>query len=163
MSIKNRRKNRAQMITIMGIILAISIFIISSLAAEIANIDFVVSSGESTSLSTEFKNIKDTFVVALNYNLVDIDIDGTNESHLSGDIDDIGTAFNKTKDEYFTLYFQYGMLFDASLNDFWCSHYGEIQGENVVFYWVKITLSLDDGISHITENIKKLIVCTPEM
>ena len=102
----NGKKNRAQLITIMGIILAISIFIISSLAAEIANIDFVVSSGESTSLLTEFKNVKDTFVISLNYNLIDnIYFEQNNEykdeSYLYGDIDNLGTAFNKTKDEYY--------------------------------------------------------------
>jgi hypothetical protein len=153
----------------MGIILAISIFIISSLAAEIANIDFVVSSGESTSLSTEFKNIKETFVVALNYNLIEnIYIENINdefkdESYLYGDIDNLGTAFNQTRDEYYTIYLQHGIFFDAQLNNSWYSHEDVIQGENTVFYRVKFTLSLDDGSSFITEDIERLIICTPEL
>jgi hypothetical protein len=165
---KNRNNNHAQLITIMGIILAISIFIISSLAAEIANIDFVVSSGESTSLSAEFKNIRDTFVVALNYNLIDNlyieqNNDNKDESYLYGSIDNLGTAFNQTKDEYYFLYLQHGIFFDAQLNDSWYSHEEEIQDENSVFYWVKFTLSLNDGNSFITEDIERLIICTPEI
>lgn len=159
---KNIIKNHAQMLTIMGIILAISIFVISSLAAEIANIDFVVSTGESISLSTEFKNIKDTYAVALNYNLIRILIDG-NESRLNGDIDYIIDAFNQTRDEYFILYFQHGILFDAYFNDYWYSHEVELHGKNTVFYWVEITLSIDDGDSYIAETIEHLIACTPEI
>ena len=160
-----RMKNNGQFITIMGIILAISIFIISSLAAEISNIDFVVSSGESTSLSNEFNNIKETFVVALNYNLIVlIDIDTqTAESYLEGDINNIGTTFNQTKDEYYALYLKHGILFDAYLNDYWYSHEEIIQGKNNVFYRVKMTLSLDDGNSFISEEIERLIICTPEL
>ena len=164
----NGKNNYAQLITIMGIILAISIFIISSLAAEIANIDFVVSSGGSTSLSTEFKNIRDTFVVALNYNLIDNiyieqNIDNKDESYLYGSIDNLGTAFIQTKDEYYNLSLQHGILFDAQLNNSWYSHEEVIQGENSVFYWVKFTLSLNDGNSFITEDIERLIICTPEI
>ena len=163
MSKKNRRNNHAQLITIMGIILAISIFIISSLAAEIANIDFVVSYGESISLSDEFNNVKDTFVKALNYNLVDITISTNNyESYLYGDINKIGTVFNQTKDEYYLLYLQHGILFDAYLIDYWYSHEEVIQGENTVFYWVKFTLTLDDGNSFISGDIERLIICTLE-
>ena len=165
MSKKNRMNNHAQLITIMGIILAISIFIISSLAAEIANIDFVVSSGESTSISAEFKNIKDTFIVALNYNLIEeLSIPTSNyESYLYGDIDNLGPAFNQTKDEYYNLYLQHGIFFDAHLNNSWYSHEEVIQGENTVFYWIKFTLTLDDGNSFIAEEIERLIICNPEI
>jgi len=164
----NGKKNHAQLITIMGIILAISIFIISSLAAEIANLDFVVSSGESTSISHEFKNIKDTFVKTLDYNLIGIDDSEkiyifNDESYLDGNIDKLGKAFIQTKNEYYTLYLQHGIFFDAHLNNSWFSHEEIIQGKNTVFYRVKFTLSLDDGNSFITEDIERLIICTPEM
>ena len=159
---RNRMNNQAQLITILGIVIAISIFIISSLAAEIANIDFVVSSGDSISLSTEFKNIKDTFVKTLNYNIIkEINI-FNNESYLEGDIDYLGTAFNQTKDEYYNLSLHHGILFDAYLNYSWYSHEEIIQGNNTVFYWVEFTLSLDDGNSFIIEDIERLIICTPE-
>ena len=160
---KNRMNNHAHFITILGIVIAISIFIISSLAAEIANIDFVVSSGESISLSTEFKNIKATFVKTLNYNLIEKVIISNNESYLEGDIDYLGTAFNQTKDEYYNLYSQHGIFFDAHLNNSWYSHEEVIQGENTVFYRIKFKLSLDDGNSFIAEDIERLIICTPEM
>lgn len=163
---KRIRKNKqAQLITIMGIILAISVFIISSLAAEIANINFVVTSGESTSLSTEFKNIKETFVKALNYNLIEeISIPSHNyESYLYGDINNLEFAFNQTKDEYYTLFLQHGIFFDAHLNNSWFSHEEIIQDENTVFYRIKFTLSLDDGNSFIAEDIERLIICTPEL
>lgn len=172
MSKKNGIKNNAQMIALMGIILAISVFVISSLAAEIANIDFIVSTGESTSLSTEFNNIKDTFGVTLNYNLIDGDgfIIGTaadpveDESYLYGDIDNINIAFQQTRDEYFNLSFQHGIFFDASLGIYWIADDEvSIQGKNTFFYNVEITLSLDDGNSYITEDVTYLIACTPEM
>ena len=159
----NRNKNKAQLITIMGIILAVSIFIISSLAAEIANIDFVVTSGESTSLSTEFKNIKDTFAVSLNYNLIKNIKIFNNESYMEDDIDRLEKAFYDTKCEYYNISLYHGLLFDAYLNDSWFSHEEVIQGENTVFYKVKFTLSLDDGNSFISEEIERLIICNFEL
>lgn len=166
---KNKPKNQAQLIALMGIILAISVFLISSLAAEIANIDFVVSTGESTSLSNEFKNVRENFGIALNYNLIDIKIgDGTwgmieNESYFEGDLGEMPAAFEQTKYEYFSLLFRHGIVFDAYLNHYWYSHEEVIQGGKTVFYNVDVTLSLDDGDSSITEDVIYLIACTPEM
>ena len=167
----NRKKNNAQMIALMGIILAISVFVIASLAAEIANIDFIASTGESTSLSTEFNNIKDTFGVTLNYNLIDnlkigtSDPDGyeEDESYLEGNLNNIRTAFNQTRGEYFDLSFRHGIFFDAKLENYWwLGNDDVIQGRKAVFYTVDITLSLDDGNSYISGLERYTILCTPE-
>lgn len=174
---KIKIKNEGQMIALMGIVLAISVFMISSLAAEIANVDFIVITRDAGSLAGEFSDIKETFGVALNYNLVDIfiykytggpsggDIQARiNESFFDGDINKIETAFNQTKDEYFNLYFRRGIFFDAVLNEPWYySHEEEITyGNNTVFYSVDITLYLDDGDSRMAEDVTYLIACTPE-
>jgi hypothetical protein len=160
----NRRKkikNHAQMITLMGVVLAVSVFMISSLAAEIANIDFVVSSGSSTSIFTEFDNIKDTFGLSLNYNLIDIQIDDEDNSSMFGNIEDIYSAFNQTKEDYFNITFKHDMLFDAHLNHYWYSHQKTIQNYSTVFYKVKVVIYLNDGNSNITEEVLYSIACTP--
>lgn len=173
---KIRTNDKNQMITLMGIVLAISVFMISSLAAEISNINFVVSTGLSSSLPNEFNNIKESFGTSLNYNLIQIDIsDGTlaykipiDESILNGDVNNISAAFNQTRDEYSNLELKQGYFFDASLNRYWYSDKQVIKTKKAepifsdierVFYTIDVTLLLDDGNSKITEEIQYQIVC----
>ena len=69
---RNLYQNKnSQMIILMGIILVISVFTISSLAADIANLDIVISGERAISLLPEFICIKDAFCLSLNYNLAD--------------------------------------------------------------------------------------------
>ena len=163
----NKEKN-AQMITLLGIILAVSVIILSSLASEIANIDFVVSSRESTSLIKEFNTIKENFGISLNYNLDEVIIGDGNgwtiddESYLFGDLNQINNAFNRTKDEYFQIFLRYGIIFDAYLNNYWFSHKQFIQNKSSIFYKLKVTLSIDNGDSYITEDILYTIICNFE-
>ena len=161
MNARKKIKNHAQMITLMGVILAISVFMISSLAAEIANIDFVISADYSTLIFTEFNNIKDTFGLSLNYNLIDIKFDSDNQTYLFGDIDDIYLAFNQTRDEYFNVTFKHDILFDADLNRYWYSHNELIKENTTTFYKVEVALYLDDGTSNIVEDVVYSIACTP--
>ena len=158
-----KMRNHAQMITLMGVILAVSVIMISSLAAEIANIDFVVSTQSSASIPTEFNNVKDTFGLSLNYNLADIGIDTNNESVLNGAIDDIYKAFNQTRDDYFDILFRHDILFDAYLKRFWSAGTYPVQGYNTFLYRCVVTLYLDDGNSNITEDAVYLIAYVPEI
>ncbi len=167
---KNYKKNHGQMIALMGIVLAIAVFVISSLAAEISNINFVVSTESYSSLPEEFNNIKQTFGASLNYNLIDVTIrqDGSvlsDETLLEGHITDLADAFNQTRDEYFNISLKHGYLFDANLSRYWFSHKEIVKpegaGTNIerTFYSVDITLHLDDGSTQITEDVEYIIVC----
>jgi len=169
------RDKQGQMIVIMGIILALSVFMIGSIAAEIANLDVVVSTESTTYLLPEFNNIKENFGIALNYNLADITINTTgigidfqwgidllkNESRLEGDINQISNAFNQTRDEYHGLELKYGKLFDATLDRYWYSHRSQILKGIITnkVYYAEITLFLEDGKARVTEKVTYSIVC----
>jgi len=152
---KDRLKDHGQMIVLMGIVLAISVFMISSLAAEIVNVNFMVTTGETSSLLTDFAGIRETFGITLNYNLVDIEIDVNDESTLKGDITSISGAFNETRYQYLNI----SLL--ARLNSCLYSHEEVINEENTIFYTVDTTLYLDCGRSSITEDVVYIIACNP--
>ena len=173
---KSSRDKKGQMIVIMGIILALSVFMIGSIAAEIANLDVVVSTEPSTYLLPEFNNIKENFGITLNYNLADITINTTgvgeidaqwgidlrkNESRLDGNINQIATAFNQTRDEYHRLELKYGKLFDATLDRYWYSHRSHILRGAITnkIYYVEATLFIEDGKARVTEKVTYSIVC----
>jgi hypothetical protein len=169
------RDKKGQMIVIMGIILALSVFMIGSIAAEIANLDVVVSTESTTYLLPEFNNIKENFGIALNYNLADITINTIgigevdpewgidlrkNESRIDGNINQISAAFNQTRDEYHRLELKYGKLFDASLDRYWYSHRSQILKGAITnkIYYVEATLFLEDGKARVTEKVTYSIV-----
>ena len=153
------QNKNSQMIVLMGIVLAISVFMISSLTAEITNLDTVISTERSTSLQSEFTCIKETFALSLNYNLAEkITMQG-NELRFYGNIDNITKAFEQTRDEYIVLELQHDILFEAELNDpsYWYEHPG---GTDYVYH-VNVTLSLEDRDTRIAENVLYSIVCRP--
>jgi hypothetical protein len=178
---KIRANDKSQMIALMGVVLAISVFLISSLAAEISNINLVASTDSSSFLPSEFTDIKETFGTSLNYNLIQITISGDDpsiyhitedESILAGEINNILDAFDQTRNEYFNISLQQGNFFDARLNGYWYSDKDVIAMKPLgdpglsdierVFYTVDVTLFLDDGNSKINEDIQYLIVCNLE-
>jgi len=159
----HQNKN-SQMIVLMGLLLAISVLVISSLAAEISNLNIVVSSERSNSIVTEFICIRETFGKALNHNLVDniniSDEDGELKLMLYGDINNITDAFNQTRAEFYTLELQHDNLFDAVTNKQpWYSHKSD-DGNYV--YHIDVTISLANGNACITEDILYSVVCTHE-
>ena len=156
----HQNKN-SQMIVLMGLLLAISVIVISSLAAEISNLSIVVSSERSSSLVTEFICIRETFGKALNHNLVNnIDYDGELKLMFYGDIDDIADAFDQTRDAFYTLELQHDNLFDVVINrQPWYAD--KFDGGNYVYH-IDVTISLTNGNACITEDILYSIVCTHE-
>jgi hypothetical protein len=148
---------KSQMIVLMGIILSISVFVISSLSADIANLDAVVPSERFISLIPEFTNIKESFGRALNYNLVDNVFLESNQIVLMGNITDIYRAFSQTKDEFRDLEMQHDILFDATLNGYWCAH--PLSSDYV--YHVNVSLSIDDRNTHLSQDVLYSIVCKP--
>jgi len=162
-----RSTDSAQMIVLMGIVLAISVFMLSSIAAEIANLDVIVTTSEAITLPSEFSNLKEAFVRAFNYNLADVTIitdlvfaeleglteDDLNETFLIGDITNLTKAFNQTRDEFHQIELRYGRIFDARLNRYWYAYKGD------GIYFVDVTLMLDNGDAKVTESMVYSIVC----
>lgn len=145
---KNKRNGNAQVLVILGVILAISVFLISSLASEIANIDFIVSTEKPSSISREFSGIKESFGTSLNYNLAEPYYDSIlNRNMLRGNIIDINDKFEQTKNEFFNISLLHGYLFDAYLNRYTFSY----DEDNL--YYAYVTLLLDDGSTRIMENV----------
>jgi hypothetical protein len=150
-------KSSGQMIMLMGIILALTIFVISSLAADIINLDLVISNERSGSIIAEFNNVKETFGIALNYNLITNISNSDGTLIFQGNSSNITKIFNETRDQFFELELQYGNIFDAHLNNYWHSYLAD--EENV--YYVDVSLTLDDGTTQISENVLYSIVCAP--
>jgi len=158
---KLSRKDSGQMIILMGVVLALSIFVISSLAGDIINLDIVISNERATSTVSEFNYIKETFGISLNYNLItDIsNSDGTGGTLIFwGNIGNITKAFNQTREQFFALELRYGNIFDAELNKCWYSH---LANESHVYH-ADVSLTLDDGKTYLAEDITYSIVCQPE-
>lgn len=147
----------SQMIVIMGIILAVSVFAISSLSADIANLDLVISTERSTSLLSEFTCVKESFAYSLNYNLAENITIENDELWFYGNISNITKAFEQTKDEYIVLELQHDILLEAELNKYWYAK----PGATDYIYHVNVTLSLENQDTRITEDIIYSIVCKP--
>lgn len=149
------------MIILMGIILALAIFVISSLAADIINLNILISNERASSIVSEFNYIKEAFGTSLNYNLVNnITKQSQNgESNLifCGDINNITKAFNQTRDKFYVLELSYSNVFDVNLNKFWYSH---VSDGNYIYY-ADVSLSLHDGKTYMAENVVYSILCKP--
>lgn len=154
--IKSTKENHAQMITLMGIVIAVSVFVVSSIAAEVENIEFITSETQS-SLTNEFSIIKETFGTSLNYELIHITIGlgapNDNECVMRGNINNITQAFNQTRKGHFDLELKYGRIFDAKLNKYWYAN-----TEDGVYY-VHVTLYLEDADACLSEDVTYSIVC----
>jgi len=154
-----KKTNNGQMIILMGVILALAVFAISTLSANIINIDAVITIERSTSIVSEFTYIKETFGKAMNYNLVDnvsnVIINGNNTLVFKGKPDGIVENFTKTRDQLYTLELKYGNILDAKLNRYWYSH---IIDKNYV-YKIDVTITLYDGSTYLTEDVIYSITC----
>ena len=152
----NQNKN-SQMITLMGILLVVTVFTMASLAADITNLDIVISSERAISLLPEFICIKDSFCHSLNYNLADNITIQNNEMLFYGNISNITEVFSYTTNEYYLLELQHDILFDAQLNDCWVVHSGSTDG----VYYLNVTLSLENRNTRYTEDVLYSIMCKP--
>lgn len=148
------------MITIMGVVLAITIFVISSLSADIINLDTVISNERATSLLSEFTYVKETFGKSLNYKLAN-EVSVINDKLVfTGNPNKIMENFTKTEDELYILELQYGNNFDATLNrPPWYSHL--VNGDDI--YYIDVTIKLDDGKTYLRENVIYSIVCKTKL
>lgn len=156
----NIRCDKGQMITLMGVILCIAVLSLGALSAEIANINYIVVTKQSSTFNNEFNFIKEAFGFSLNYNLTDVQNDPSGITYgtlLEGDINRIFEAFENTKNEFTIIENRHGRLFDAILNKYWYPH------TKSGVYNVEIIFYLDDGYSSITEKVTYSIVCHPKI
>lgn len=97
-------EDEAQVITLLGAILAIGIVLIAGFSSQVALVGGLVPVERSTSLLTDFFNVKDVFATAFNASVEDI---GSDASVMSG--------FNLAKGWVSSLVKSRGMFFDASV------------------------------------------------
>ena len=147
----------SQIMVLMGIVLVTSVFVLSSLAANLANLDIMIASERATSLLPEFTHIKETFALAMNYNLADNITIENNEMIFYGNISGMTAAFNQTRDEYHVLALQHDILFNAYLHNYWVAHPGGMD----CIYYVNVTLHLENRDTRYTENVLYSIICRP--
>jgi hypothetical protein len=145
----------AQMITLMGVLLAISVFVIAAIPSELSDLDTIVPSERFRSILPEFAQIKDAFGVTLNYNLVDVTLNEYGDSSFSGDIKTIESVVDQTKKSFQTMMMNHDMFFDAIFQKYWYSH----TSDNGNIYLVQVSLSLDDGSMSLSEEVTYSIIC----
>ena len=151
---KIKKNNDSQLIALMGVMLVISVFTISSIAADLANLDIQLTGEKSISLLNEYILIKDSFGKCINYNLSDYD---NVKERFCGNISNLPLAFKNTTDEFYNMSLQHDILFDAELNDYYVAHPGSNDG----IYILDVTLSLENKNTRFVENVKYSIICLP--
>ena len=147
------------MIILMGVILALAVFAISTLSADIMNVDTTITIERSTSIVSEFAYVKETFGKAMNYNLVNnvsnITKEGKDVLVFKGNPEGIVENFTKTRDQLYKLELRYGNILDVKLNRYWYSH---MIDKNHI-YQIDVTITLYDGSTYLTEDVIYSITC----
>ena len=152
------------MLVLMGVILSVSIFVIAAVSADIANINTYVPLERSTSLLTEYSNIKEEFGIIFNYNLAEINfylsdsswIYGRNSSVLYiGNFSNITNAFETTRDSFYKIQLQNGNYFNATLLNY--SYVTFYFQKNAYLFNVKVKFILSDGKTSISEDVSYII------
>jgi hypothetical protein len=152
---KIKNNNDSQLIALMGVMLVISVFAISSIAADLANLDIQLTGEKSISLLDEYLIIKDSFGKSLNYNLSEKIEEIDNEEKLYGNMENLTDCFQNTLDEFYEMELQHDILFDAVLNDYYVAHPGSSDG----VYILNVTLNLENKNTRYIENVKYSIMC----
>ena len=153
------KNNDSQIIILMGIILAVSVFTISSFGSNLSNLDIVLISDRSESLLNEFTSVKESFVYSLNYDLADNIVYDDDGLIFYGNINNLPAVFETTKQKYYNLELKHDIIFDAKLNDYYILH--PLGTDDL--YQVEITLMIISKETTICEDVRYTIICkTPE-
>ena len=181
--LQRRRDSSAQIITLMGVSLAIAVLVIATFASEITDLDIVVSNERASSLLPEFTYIKESFGKALNYALTNvstitfesgsgwpwqasyfvnfstdnISFDQTSRLIYAGKPSNITQVFEEIRNLFFYYELHHNRYFEATLNRFWYAHRTDV----IDLYYASVTLSLDNGNSYLTEDVQYSIYCRP--
>jgi hypothetical protein len=151
------KNNNSQMIVLTGVLIVISVVLVSSVAPDVANITISITSEKASTRLQEFISIKETFPYSLTYNLAENITLENNRSIYYGNISNITIVFNQTREEYRQLELKHDVIFDAKLHDYWVAH----PGSTDCVYYLNATISLRDRNEYHMENVIFSIVCKP--
>jgi hypothetical protein len=151
----------SQMIVLMGIILAVSVFVVSSIPSEISDLGATVVQERSHALLSEFMHLKIVFGSALQWNVAsEIEVDaGSGDIEVKANIYDVVSKINNnvkvTGEKIQALLLPHDQWFRAECRGIQYSHTTS-QGH---VYTVLVHLSLKDITSALEQNIPYSIVC----
>jgi len=146
------------MIVLMGIILAVSVFAVSSIPTEISDLSVTVPKARSNSLLPEFIHLKETFGLALNYDFVSIEFIDTEldfQKHLCDVSETISESVTQTANQFYMIELQHDKIFNA---EYKALRYSHLSTEGHVYH-VDVRLSLKDGYTTIKQDVTYSIVC----
>ena len=141
------RKDSAQMITMMGFIMVISVVVLASLSSNLSNVGTSVSKTHSKALLPEFLTIRDKFGLAVSYYI-------NNVNPKTGEMPGIDKSFNSACSIFHNISIKHGIHFSATCNDY---RYAGATGLGAVYY-LDATMSLDDGTTQILKDVVYVIV-----
>lgn len=95
---------KGQMLVLTAIIIAVLLIVLSIVITMLANIDVSLPAEKSTSLVSEFQNVRSAFGTALLYNMGDV-----------SDTVTINYIFNATREMFSTVEIGYGYYFNAEI------------------------------------------------
>ena len=149
-------KKDGQMVTLMGITLALSVIVIGTLSAEISDVDVTIPQERSNDLLSEFIHLKKAFGLALNYNLVDIKFKDMNIVDYPGELygpsedsPDISNIVSETGLSFRAIELLHDKIFTATYESLDYSH---LSADGHVYY-ARIRLSLKDSTGLIVEPV----------
>ncbi|MCD6237520.1 MAG: hypothetical protein J7K13_06185 [Thermoplasmata archaeon] len=157
----NKRGSSGQIIILTGVLLAASVIIIAAISSQMANLRTITPEQRMTSILDDFRDLRQSFGKALNYNLVEPYNNTVPSSYgwpdawycyYVGNIENLSSAFNETFDEFYALELSKGNILEARLLDYQINEYGTA-------YTVVISLSLGNGKESMSENVSYNIVC----
>jgi len=160
-----RKRTHGQMITLMGVTLALTVFIISSIPSQLSSTSSLVPNTRSSSLASEFLQIKSMFGDCMNYDLArmygkwiknpgDPDIVFYGKTGLYTIRFDVVNTITKLDNQLSLIELHYSKVFTASFYSLSFSHITD-QGH---VYIVEVTLTLSDEFSTITERVSYSLV-----
>lgn len=158
----NNRRHSGQIIILTGVLLAVSVIIIAAISSQMANLRITTPEQRMTSILDDFRDLRQSFGKALNYNLVEPYNNTVSSSYgwpdawycyYVGNISQLSRAFNETFDQFYTLEMNKGNILEAQLLD--CTPANEYE----TMYLVTVGISLGNGIEYMSENVTYTIVC----
>ena len=173
----NRRplasNQQSQMIVLLGVTLALSVFLISTIPSEIADLDLTIERNRSNSLLPEFLHLKDVVGKALQYSLVTIEFNQTNI--FDPNMNFTGKEGHYTM-QYNTVNYYYAakvriILQDIKLQEDKIFSISTPPGSALLFshktqegtvYTLPLTLSLKDKYTTIYQTVNYDIICNEE-
>ena len=131
-----RGGDRAQMLLVAGIVMSVSIILVSIIATNLSNVGLSLTMERSASLLQEYRNLRYVFSVVFN-------------NSCGGYYSNLLYAFNYTKNALFDIEARHGNYFDASINKM--VFYNDSTPRYVDVY---VHLSLTHESSHVEEMVK---------